>query len=79
MEGKIFCQGPSSKEWKAEISDPSWYFQLYKSKDLAGEEEGKIGPRVTAAKQQAWKDGMWREKEREVGQEAPRFYSEFSL
>lgn len=76
MEGKIFCQAPSSKEWKAEISDPSWYFQLYKSKDLAGEEEGKIGP--TAAKLQAWKDGMWKEKEK-VGQEAPRFYSEFSL
>lgn len=77
MEGKIFCQAPSSKEWKAEISDPSWYFQLYKSKDLAEEEEGKIGP--MAAKLQAWKDGMWKEKEREVGQEAPRFFSEFSL
>lgn len=79
MEGKIFCQGPSSKKWKAEISDPCWYFQLYNSKDLAVEEEGEIGPRVTAANQQAWKDGMWREKERGVGQEAPRFYPEFSL
>ena len=65
MEGKIFCQGPSSKKRKAEISDHSWYSQLYNSKDLAGE-EGEIGPRAPAAKQQAWKEGMWREKEKWV-------------
>lgn len=38
----MFCQGPSSKKWKAEISDPSWYFHLYNSKDLAGEKR-KVG------------------------------------
>lgn len=67
MEGKIFCQGPSSKKWKAEISDPCWYFQLYNSKDLAVEEEGEIGPRVTAAKQQLGRTGCGgRKKEKWV-------------